>query len=124
LRRQQTAFDYFRQEFNHERPHEALRQKLPAEFYEPSQRVLPDPPWRDFAYGDDVDTCRLNDLGALHWNGRSAFISSALSRELVGITWDGRWTLRFANLQLGTLKISRRHLELEPKTKVLPMSLD
>ena len=39
-RRQQIAFDRFRQEFNHQRPHESLDQRFPAEVYSPSP---PDP---------------------------------------------------------------------------------
>ncbi len=34
-RKQQAAFDAFRHEFNHERPHEALNQRFPAEVYVP-----------------------------------------------------------------------------------------
>jgi len=33
MRAQQQAFDRFRQEYNWERPHEALQMKTPAEFY-------------------------------------------------------------------------------------------
>jgi transposase-like protein len=40
---QQGAFDRFRAETSHERPHEALGQVPPADFYEPSRRPLPFP---------------------------------------------------------------------------------
>ena len=40
-RRQQTAFDRFLQEFNHQRPHESLNQRFPAEVYSPSPRAYP-----------------------------------------------------------------------------------
>ncbi len=36
--RDQAAFDLWRQEFNTERPHEALGMRLPAEVYQPSSR--------------------------------------------------------------------------------------
>jgi integrase-like protein len=124
LRTQQSAFDRFRHEFNDERPHEALGQKLPSEFYVPSVRKLPDPCWRDFPYTEAVDTFRLSRLGALRWNESTAFISLALQHELVGIAWDGTWKLRFANLQLGILNVRKRRLEFEPEVKVFPMSLD
>ena len=38
---QQKRFNDFRQEFNHERPHEALEMMTPASRYEPSPRHLP-----------------------------------------------------------------------------------
>jgi transposase InsO family protein len=40
-RAQQRAFNLFRYEFNHERPHEALGQKPPASIYNPSKRTYP-----------------------------------------------------------------------------------
>ena len=47
---QQARFDDFRHDFNHNRPHEALDQKVPAAFYQPSPRTMPDQvpePWYD-----------------------------------------------------------------------------
>lgn len=41
LRAQQTKFDHFRQEFNYERPHEALDQETPAACYRASPRAMP-----------------------------------------------------------------------------------
>ena len=38
---QQKRFNSFREEFNHERPHEALGMNTPAGFYEPSPRPMP-----------------------------------------------------------------------------------
>src|SRR5207245_2696476 len=39
---QQRRFNVFRDEFNHERPHEALDQQTPATCYVPSPRPMPD----------------------------------------------------------------------------------
>ena len=41
LRAQQRRFDEFRQQFNEERPHEAVGMKRPAELYRPSHRQMP-----------------------------------------------------------------------------------
>jgi len=38
---QQRKFNRFREEFNHERQHEALDQETPASVYEPSPREMP-----------------------------------------------------------------------------------
>ncbi len=123
MRAQQRAFDLFRKEFNDERPHEALGQRPPAEFFELSARHLPEPAWRDFPYGDDVETHRLDHAGAMHWNARKVFISSTLSRQLVAVEWrEDLWRLRFAGLQLGLLHPRKRKLEFEER--VSPMSLE
>jgi hypothetical protein len=39
---QQARFDEWRREFNEVRPHEALGQKTPASYYEPSARRYPE----------------------------------------------------------------------------------
>jgi len=39
---QQDRFDLFRQDYNHERPHESLGQQPPASCYQPSSRSLPE----------------------------------------------------------------------------------
>jgi putative transposase len=39
---QQAAFDEFRHDFNHERPHEALGLRQPSQFYQPSARPYPE----------------------------------------------------------------------------------
>jgi len=39
---QQLQLDAFQQEYNHERPHEALGQRQPARLYRPSRRLFPD----------------------------------------------------------------------------------
>ncbi len=41
LSRQQQAFDQFRAQYNHERPHEALEMATPGEVYTPSNRDYP-----------------------------------------------------------------------------------
>ncbi|MGH8645302.1 MAG: hypothetical protein ACREX4_12895 [Gammaproteobacteria bacterium] len=38
---QQRRFNTFREEFNHERPHEALAMNTPASLYQPSPRPMP-----------------------------------------------------------------------------------
>jgi transposase InsO family protein len=42
LRAQQRVFDRFRQEYNYERPHEALGQKVPADLYIGAPRAYPE----------------------------------------------------------------------------------
>ena len=61
--RQQDRFDRFRQDFNANRPHEALGQQPPASFYRPSPRPYPErlqEPW----YVCCVVAARWNQYGA------------------------------------------------------------
>ena len=127
LKAQQRAFDRFRADYNEVRPHEALGQEVPASFYEPSQRRLPDPPWgRDFEYDDFWETIRVDKLGKVRWNGRSLLITAALRHELLGLEWLGgrRWAVHFGPLLLGHLNTGKRALTFVREAKVSPMSVD
>lgn len=64
LREQQRAFDDFRQEYNYQRPHEALQGKTPAECYQASSR-----PYhgriRELAYPADFEVRQVSDGGQI-----------------------------------------------------------
>lgn len=105
-RAQQRSFDLFRKHYNVDRPHEALEQRSPAEFYERSQRTLPDPHWgKDFSYPDDFELVRVSKTGSIRWNDRSAFISTTLRYELLGLSWSANsWRVFFGPHELGQLR--------------------
>ena len=101
---QQLRFDRFRQEFNRERPHEALGQEPPAWHWQPSLRPFPErieEPW----YDADHAVRRVRPSGEIRWGGDFVFISESLVGEPVGITEleDGSWIVRFASLDLGII---------------------
>jgi transposase InsO family protein len=103
LLQQQERFDDFVEEFNTQRPHEALEMKRPADVYLPSTKkypeFLPDP---DYATYDDI--LRVSSKGLIHMPGRrQVHLSAALADQLVGIREDGddRWLVSFLHLHLG-----------------------
>lgn len=102
LRAQQRAFNFFRSEYNDERPHQALGMKTPASLYVPSRRRypcpllhLPEAPW--------AQRLRVDPQGSIRWNRRRLFISAALAHELVDVCPDGdtRWSVSFGDIELG-----------------------
>jgi transposase InsO family protein len=109
LRAQQRVFDLFRRDYNEVRPHEALGNKVPADFYERSGRVLPEPAWgRDFEYPEHFERVRTNKTGAFLWNGRSVFVSAALRHEPLGLEWRrGVWRVHFGPMRIG--KVVRKN---------------
>jgi transposase InsO family protein len=126
-RAQQRVFDHFRAEYNDRRPHEALGNAVPADFYQPSKIRLPEPYWgRDPIYGEDFETVRVRKCGSVIWNERRTFISQALKHCLLGLSWrETHWDVFFGPLLLGTLLTRRKRLQfIRSKTKLLPMSLD
>jgi putative transposase len=65
---QAERFDAFRQDYNHQRPHEALDQLPPAALYQPSPRKLPDqPPEPD--YPPQAAVRRVRSNGEIKWRG-------------------------------------------------------
>lgn len=82
--RDQAAFDLWRQQYNFERPHEALAMKTPGEIYQPSERRYVGTP-EDLDYGG-MATRRVNArLGCISHGGESIAISSALGGWSVGL---------------------------------------
>jgi transposase InsO family protein len=103
LLQQQERFDEFVEEFNTQRPHDALRMKRPADVYVPSAKkhpaFLPDP---DYSTYDDV--LSVGTQGLIHLPGRrQVHLTKALAGHLVGIREEGddRWLVSFMNIDLG-----------------------
>ena len=102
--RQQARFDRFREDFNANRPHEALGQQPPASFYQPSPRPCPErleEPWYDAWHA----VRRVRTDGSIKWGGELVFVSEPLAGETVGIaeTDSGHWIVRFADIDLGII---------------------
>ena len=89
LAAQQRQFNVFREEFNHERPHEALDQETPAACYTPSPRPMPDrlPP---LEYPDRFEVRYVSANGGIRWNRRWVNVSIVCVGEYVGPGGDRR----------------------------------
>jgi putative transposase len=103
-RQQQRRFDRMREAFNAERPHEALGQQPPAQFYQPAPRPYParlEDPWYDATH----QVRRLKATGQIRWHGDLVFVSEAVRGEVVGLTETehGDWTVRFLHVELGRI---------------------
>ena len=99
----QAGFDEWRHTFNHERPHEALGLRCPAELYEPSQRKYEGTP-QDLEY-ERMDSRRVGKWGCIRWGKEPIFISTALAGWSVGLEpcVQGTYNIYFGRLLLGQL---------------------
>ncbi len=121
-RKQQRAFDTFRQTCNTERPHEALGQTPPGRQYRPSFRSYPSRVSApEYQVGVTVRQVRTN--GQIKWKGDTIYLSEALKGEPVGLVPqnDRFWTTWFGPLSIGLLDDHARTI-LHTPTKVSPMS--
>ena len=83
MRKQQEVFDRFIEEYNWERPHEALGQIPPGDLYEPSLRPYPGKV-REMEYAEDRQVRRVKRHGEISWKNRHWYLSEALAGERVG----------------------------------------
>ncbi len=81
---QQRVFERFRQEYNHEYPHEALGLKPPASCYVPSVRPYPHK-IAEVEYGSDYLIRQVRTNGEIKWKGKRPYICRALAGEPVGL---------------------------------------
>ena len=102
LLQQQECFDTFVEDFNQNRPHEALNMKRPAELYQPSVRPYPKT-LPELTYPTYDDVLSVSRRGFIHVARRQVYLSCALAEQQVGIREedDGRWLVSFAHLDLG-----------------------
>ena len=115
LQGQQKRFDAFRQEYNEQRPHEALGQQPPASRYAPSVRPYPER-LIEPQYADDWQKRRVRINGAIVWKGCELYVSQALSGQWVGLepVGDGLWQMHFMSLELGMLDERRNRVQPLP----------
>ena len=101
LRGQQGRFQAFRQEFNQERPHEALGQRTPASVYRPSPRPYPTR-LPNVEYEQGIVIKGVPQHGDIRWQGQRVFLNQALAGEEVGFQplSDGLWLVRFGSVRL------------------------
>lgn len=81
---QQERFEEFRRTYNEQRPHEALGQATPAQFYEPSKRPYPSrlAPWE---YPGHFEVRTVRTAGEIKWRGSLLYVSEVLGGELIGL---------------------------------------
>ena len=101
---EQAVLDQWREQYNQERPHEALQQRTPAELYSPSERAYQGTP-EDLEYPAAMTRRRVAPCGTISWRGQWIAISQAIEGWSVGLEPSDadRWNVWFGPLQLGQL---------------------
>ena len=90
--------------YNHERPHEALRQRTPAQLYRPSRRRYHKrlPP---LSYPKAWEARRVRNRGHLKWRGRLRFMGRAFVGQRVRLktVGDHHWEVYLGKQLIGQL---------------------
>lgn len=108
---QQARFDTFVQEFNNERPHEALEMKYPAEVYRPSARQYDGIPEPSYPFHDM--TMNVTNCGRVCLYRKKINISTSLGGQAVGLkeVEDGIWLVSFMQYDLGYIDLEEKSLQ-------------
>ena len=122
---QQAKFDHFIQEFNHERPHQALGMHYPAELHRPSPRPYRGLPPLEYPLHDQTIT--VTQCGRLCFGGRKINLSAVFAGQNVGVreVAEHVWLISFMHYDLGFFDDQCSRVECAPNpfgAKVLPMS--
>lgn len=122
---QQERFDAFVDEFNHERPHEALAMRCPANAYAPALRAYQGLPELEYPLHDR--DALITACGRLCMHRKKINISILLAGQKVGIKEvdEGIWLVSFMHYDLGYVDLEQRTLQPLDNpfgTRLLPMS--
>jgi transposase InsO family protein len=121
LRQQQLAFVSFEQEYNRERPHEALDYQRPADLYVASAREYP-AKLPELEYPAGCHLRRVSQQGSLKWNGQRTFLSEVLGRETVGLleSEDDFYQVYYGGLLLGQFDAVQHRFEEKRAPRRIP----
>jgi putative transposase len=126
LKEQQARFNAFQEEFNEERPHEALDQETPASQYKPSPRSMPFK-LPELEYPSHYEVRLVSENSGIRWKHERIPVSHVLAGELIGLEeiTDGQWDVYFGPVWLGRLREDLMRIVDERgryfRRKVLPM---
>jgi len=98
---QQERFDLFIDEYNNERPHEALGMRYPGEVYTPSTRAYSRPAEPEYPYHDRA--IQVTQCGRLCIGRRKINLSTVFAGQIVGVreVSDKIWVVSFMEYDLG-----------------------
>jgi putative transposase len=112
-RAQQRKFNDFRQEFNEQRPHEALDMCTPAQLLPALQSDRCQTNCHRSNIQTDSRVRYVSANGGIRWKHKWVNVTSAIIGEYVGLEEvdDGLWDVYFGPLKLG--RLIERHLMIE-----------
>ena len=101
LAAQHRRFQRFRREYNELRPHDALQDHCPIDYYVPSPRPLPRR-LPALSYPGHYEVRRVSSCGTVSWRDRALYLTEALAGEDVALEEvdDAIWTVWFATLRI------------------------
>lgn len=111
IKEQQQRFDFFQIDYNNDRPHEALNQETPSDYYQKSKRPyverLKKP---DYDYNLCVRQVRNN--GEIRFKGQLYFLTNLLDDQPVGLKQvdEDSWDIYYSFYPIATLNLRKNKI--------------
>jgi len=108
---QQAKFDEFVEEYNEERPHEALGMKLPAECYLDSPRRYTGLPELEYPFHDK--TALVTSCGRICMHNKKINLSQVFAGQMLGLkeVEENVWLVSFMKYDLGYVDLEEKTLQ-------------
>ena len=108
---QQSCYDPFLQEFNHERSHESLGRKPPITVHYVSPRSYP-VKLPEVQYESGVTVRHVRRRGEIKWRGQLIYLTHVLANEPVSLKLiaEDKWEVRYSFHLLGVLEGNNKRL--------------
>lgn len=121
LAAQQRRFDRWQHTYNFDRPHEALGQQTPSEFYRPSIRRLGEND-KPMVYPPNLIIKEVSTSGHIAHEGRNYLVGEAFVGRRIGLDPAGvhGTEVRFANVLLGHLAFDAEGGRFKPAAYIKP----
>jgi hypothetical protein len=106
-----ARFDAFIDEFNTQRPHEALDMQMPSEVYKPSTRIYTGLP--ELSYPLHDRSILVTSCGRICMHRKKISISHVFAGQRLGIKEvdDGIWLVSFMHYDLGSIDLEQKSLQ-------------
>jgi transposase InsO family protein len=111
IKEQQKQFDLFQEDYNYHRPHEALGQRTPSDYYQGSQRPYVETPKKP-DYGAEFNIRKVRNKGEILFEGRRLFLTNLLSHKYVGLKQisDECWDIYYYACPIAVLSLRKNKI--------------
>lgn len=108
---QQDKFEDFINEYNYERPHQALDMKRPADIYQPSTRIYEGLPDLNYPFHDKTVT--ITNCGRICIEGKKIHFSTVFAGQDVGLRQveDDVWLVSFMEYDMGYFDLESHRVQ-------------
>ena len=111
IKEQQQRFDFFQMDYNNDRPHEALNQNTPSDYYQKSRRPYVEKPKKPI-YDYDFSVRQVRNNGEIRFKGQMYFLTNLLDDQPVGLkqTNEDSWDIYYSFFPIATLNLRKNKI--------------